>query len=43
MTAKVSLLNCFVAGLLTLSCSSIGAADRGLPEQFNEIKQTTKD
>ena len=44
MTARASLLNCFIAGLLTISCSSINAAaDRGLPEQFNEIRQSVLD
>lgn len=41
MKARASLLNCLAAGLLAFSCSSIGnAADRGLPEQFNQIKQS---
>jgi len=44
MKARASLLNCFAAGLLTLSCSAISAADtRGLPAQFNEIKQSVLD
>ncbi len=41
MTARVCLINCLAAGLLTLSCSSAGiAAQTRLPEQFNQIKQT---
>jgi len=44
MTARVSLINCFAAALLTLSCNTSGAADDlALPEQFNEIKQTVLD
>ncbi len=44
MKARASLINCFIAGLLTISCSSSGAAtDRGLPAQFNEIKQSVLD
>lgn len=44
MKARASLLNCIAAGLLTLSCSTLNAAaERGLPEQFNEIKQSVLD
>ncbi len=41
MTARASLLNCLVAGVLTLCCTPFAiAAERGLPQQFNQIKQT---
>ncbi len=44
MTARVSLLKYVVAGLLTLSCSTVSMAEeRGLPEQFNQIKQSVLD
>lgn len=44
MTARVSLLKYVVAGLLTLSCSTVSMAQElGLPEQFNQIKQSVLD
>lgn len=45
MKARARLVSCLTAGLLTLSCSTSGiaAAQRGLPEQFNEIKQSVLD
>ena len=44
MKVRASLLGCLAAGLLTFSCSAVGtAAERGLPEQFNQIKQSVLD
>lgn len=41
MKARASLLNCLAAGILTFYCGTLNAAaERGLPEQFNEIKQS---
>ena len=44
MKVRASLLGCLAAGLLTFSFSAVGtAAERGLPEQFNQIKQSVLD